>query len=88
MARVPGIIFADGPCGRRARIAGSGLDVFEVIEGYLSVGRDRRRLETAYHWLTLDQLEAAPAYYEMFPDEIGERLAMEDAVTPELVREH
>jgi len=31
MRRCPGILFADGPTGRRARVAGTGLDVWEVI---------------------------------------------------------
>ena len=35
MRRVPGIVFADGPTGRRARITGTGIDVFELISGYL-----------------------------------------------------
>ena len=31
MRRVPGIVFIDGPSGRRAAIGGTGLDVWEVI---------------------------------------------------------
>jgi hypothetical protein len=31
MRRCPGIIFADGVTGRRARIAGTGLEVWEII---------------------------------------------------------
>lgn len=28
----PGVVFMDGPAGRRARVAGTGLDVWEVVE--------------------------------------------------------
>ena len=31
MRRAPGIVFADGPSGRRAVVAGSGLDVWEIM---------------------------------------------------------
>jgi hypothetical protein len=43
MRRVPGIVFMDGPVGRRASIAGTGLDVWEVIATFKSVEEDRRR---------------------------------------------
>src|SRR6266540_1522499 len=42
----PGILFADGPSGRRARIAGTGIDVWEVIEAYRGLGRKWARLRT------------------------------------------
>ena len=51
MRRVPGIIFADGPTGRRARIAGTGLEVFEVIASYRGMGQDWERLKKAFHFL-------------------------------------
>ncbi len=86
MKRVPGIIFADGPAGRRARIAGTGLDVFEIIKAHQIMGNKRSRLDTAFHWLTCEQLDAALAYYAAFPEEIDARLAEEDEVTPELLR--
>ena len=49
MRRCPGIVFADGPTGRRARLAGTGLDVWEGIAIYQSLDRDRERLQAAYH---------------------------------------
>ena len=73
MRRVPGIIFADGPTGRRARIAGTGLEVFEVIASYRGMGQDWERLKKAFHWLSDDQLRAALTYAETFLDEINAR---------------
>jgi len=70
MRRVPGIIFVDGATGRRARIAGTGIEVFEVAWVY----RARQSWEGTREWfdriLTDEQLAAARAYYETFPDEI------------------
>lgn len=70
MRRVPGIIFVDGETGRRARVAGSGIEVFEVAWVY----RARQSWDGTREWfdqiLTDEQLAAARAYYEAFPDEI------------------
>ncbi len=74
MRRVPGILFADGPTGRRARIGGTGIEVFEVIDRYELVGHDRLRLQELFDWLAPHQISAAIAYYEAFPDEIRARL--------------
>jgi uncharacterized protein (DUF433 family) len=87
MRLVPGIIFADGPCGRRARIAGTGLDVFEIIKELQIVNGDREQLARGFHWLSPEQIQAALDYYAAFPEEIDARLAEEAAITPELIRE-
>ncbi len=68
--RVPGIIFVDGAAGRRARIACTGIEVFEVIGDYKASGRDRAKAREAYHWLTDRQFDAALNYYEAYPEEI------------------
>lgn len=77
MRRIPGIVFADGPRGRRARVAGTGIDVFEVIRTYNELDRDWTRLRDAYHWLSETQLRAVLAYAQAYPDEIQGHLAME-----------
>jgi uncharacterized protein (DUF433 family) len=74
MRRVPGILFADGATGRRARVGGTGIEVFEVIDRYELVGRDRLRLQELFHWLEPHQIGDALAYYEAYPDEIKARL--------------
>jgi uncharacterized protein (DUF433 family) len=75
MRRCPGILFADGPSGRRARIAGTGLDVWEVIATYEGIERDVERLYRAYHWLSEPQLRAALGYYAAYPEEIDRQVA-------------
>lgn len=83
LRRCPGMLFADGPAGRRARIAGTGLDVWEVIATYRSLGKDRQRLQQAYHWLSESQLRAALGYYAAYPEEIERQIARNDAWTKE-----
>ncbi len=86
MRRCPGIMFADGPTGRRARLAGSGLDVWEVIRTYQSLGREPSRLRHAYSWLSEAQIRAALGYYAAYPDEIDRRIAQDTRWTPERLR--
>jgi len=77
MRRVPGILFADGATGRRARVGGTGIEVFEVIDRYESVGRDRARLQELFDWLKPNQINAAIAFYEAYPDDIRPYLLTE-----------
>ena len=65
----PLIRFADGPAGRRARLQGTGLDVWEAI----AVVRDNDGNEqsaAAYLELPLGLIQAAVAYYGAYPSEI------------------
>ncbi len=74
MKRCPGIIFADGPSGRRARVAGTGLEVWEVLATYKSLKKSLARLRQAYHWLSDHELRAALAYYAAYPGEIDQQI--------------
>ncbi len=70
MRRCPGIVFSEGISGRRARVAGTGIEVWEIIATYRSVKKDLKRLKNAYHWLSQEQLRAALGYYSAYPQEI------------------
>lgn len=85
MRRSPGIAFVDGAVGRRAVVAGTGLDVWEVIASWHACGRDFGKLRKGYPWLTEPQLRAALSYYELYPAEIDARLEREAQWTPERV---
>lgn len=85
MRRIPGIVFADGPNGRVARLGGTGLDVWEVISQYRALGEGWDRLRQSFHWLSEVQLRAALAYAEAYPDEIEAALEDEASWTPERV---
>jgi uncharacterized protein (DUF433 family) len=85
MRRAPGVAFGDGPAGRRAMVAGTGLDVWEVVATWRAAGKDFGRLRESYGWLTEPQLRAALVYYELYPEEIDARLQREAEWTPERV---
>jgi uncharacterized protein (DUF433 family) len=86
MRRAPGVVFADGPAGRRAVVAGSGLDVWEVVAAWQACDQERARLRESLPWMTEAQIRAALAYYELYPEEIDSRLERERQWTPERVR--
>jgi uncharacterized protein (DUF433 family) len=85
MYPMPGIVYAEGPTGRRAVVAGTGLDVWEVIATWKEGGSSYEALRQNYPWLTEPQLRAALAYYEAYPSEINSRLEREAQWTPERV---
>jgi uncharacterized protein (DUF433 family) len=70
MRRCPGVVFAEGVTGRRARIAGTGLEVWEVISAWNGMDRNWEDLKTAYDWLSEHQLKSALGYYRAYPEEI------------------
>ena len=75
----PGITFRDGPAGRRAGLAGYGLDVWEVVE---TIRANAGSLEDAaeYHAMPVARIQAAARYYAAFPDEIDAWIAENDAL--------
>jgi uncharacterized protein (DUF433 family) len=87
MRQCSGILFAEGPAGRRARIAGSGIDVWELIAAYWQVGGNYDKLKKTYHWLSDLQLRAALSFYRHYPDEIDQRIARSEEMTRDWVFE-
>ena len=85
MRRCPGISFADGPTGRRARIAGSGIDVWELTATFKGLGENYDKLRETYHWLSDQQIRSALSFYALYPDEIDERIARNQELTQEKV---
>lgn len=75
----PGIGFADGPGGRRAVVAGTGLDVWEVVA---TVKQNRSSVEGAARYLELPvaPVRAAIRYYAAFGDEIDDILNRQAAI--------
>ena len=67
----PLVRFADGPGGRRARLVGTGKDVWEVIATVRDNEGDLH--ETAdYLAMPLGLVQAAVAYYGAYTDEIDQ----------------
>jgi len=84
--RCPGITFVDGPTGRRPVIAGTGLEVWEVVKTYKECGEDFAELKKIYDWLTSQQLRSALAYWQLYPEEIEEELARQEELSEKEAR--
>lgn len=79
---VPGVEYS--PLAKRARIQGTGLEVWEIVNAYESVDRDFKRLLAGFDWLTAEQLQAALRFADLNPDFIAARLAKE-ATAPQQI---
>jgi hypothetical protein len=67
----PLVRFMDGPAGRRARLIGTGSDVWEVIAAVRD--NDGNVGETAdYLQMSLGLVQAAVTYYGAYPDEVDQ----------------
>ena len=82
MRGCPGIYFADEPGGREAKVAGSGLGVWEVLRDYLAAGRDERTLRKSLPQLSAAQVKACLLYYRRYPQEIDAEIRENAALTP------
>ncbi|MBW2106564.1 MAG: hypothetical protein JRI26_11245 [Deltaproteobacteria bacterium] len=71
MRRCPGIVFADGVSGRKARIAGIGLEVWEIIAIFKGVSENFKRLHRVYHLLTEQQARTVIGYYTTYLEKIN-----------------
>jgi hypothetical protein len=90
----PGVVFRDGPSGRRAGLAG-GPDIWEVIAAIRASGLEGdAALVAAAEWgsLTPMQVRAAARYYAEYRQEIDERIRRHveeaDAAEAQWRREH
>ena len=84
MRECPGIYFATEPSGRTAKVAGSGLAVWEVLRDFVE-DEDAGGLREAFHWLSPAQLTAATMYFRRYPDEVRGQVEANRALTPEAV---
>ena len=79
MRRFPGVVFRGPEHRRRASVAGTGIDVWEVVMLDEAEGR-KTLLET--HPVTERQLDVALAYHREYPEEI-DRFLEENNRPPE-----
>jgi hypothetical protein len=73
-----GIVFRDGPTGRRATLV-AGPDVWEVIEALRGTKlRGEEAIAATSEWgnLSQSQVRAAVRYYADYPEEIDERIEL------------
>lgn len=75
--RHPGVVFRDGPAGRRVVVVG-GPDVWEVIAALRSVPeRGARRIEALAERIGVpaEKIRVAIRYYAEYPDEVDRFIA-------------
>ena|SRR5918992_2332319 len=81
----PGVVFRDGPSGRRAALV-PGPDVWEVVAALRhSTARGEAALSAAAAemGLSVAQVKTALDYYGSYPDEIDEQVAENERVADE-----
>ncbi len=79
----PGIEFGDEP--RRARLIGTGLDVWELIMILGWYGDDDAKVREDYPRVNQHHIQIARAYHQRFPEEIDAILAEQHRPLDELV---
>ncbi len=83
----PGIVFRSGPTGRRAGIAG-GPDVWEIARDLKGVTAEGAMdpLEAVGRLSGLDRavVELAASYYAAYPDDVDERIRMNEQAAERL----
>lgn len=75
--RFPQVGFVDGPAGRRARLIGTRLDVWMLVEMIRASGSVAAAAANLSQ--PIASLEAAAAYYVEYPDEIDASIALNRA---------
>lgn len=86
--RFPGIVYRDGPTGRRAGVVG-GPDVWEIVRAVKEArGSGENRIERTADRIGLPHtvVRLAVDFYVAFPQEIDERIAADERAA-ERVRE-
>jgi len=82
----PGIYFASEPSGRTAKIAGTGLAVWEVLRDFVR-DQNAERLRKAFPQLSHAQITGALMYYTRYPEEVARQVEGNAAVTPEALEQ-
>lgn len=86
--RHPGIVFRDGPAGRRAVVIG-GPDVWEVVAAARSAperGEELVRALAQRIGVAVEKIRAAVRYYAEYPDEVDRFIAANEEEAEQLER--
>jgi len=87
MRRFPGIVLVEGPMGPVAHVAGTGLDVWEIVALVRAYGSVDRVLEAFPH-LPAPAVHTALAYAEEYREEIEEAIRENERPVEEVLREY
>jgi hypothetical protein len=84
---LPGIVFRSGPTGRRAGIAG-GPDIWEIVRDLKAASAEgvTDPIDSVAHISSLDHsaVELAASYYATYPDDVDERIRMNEQAAERL----
>ncbi len=80
MRECPGVYFAPEPTGRTAKIAGTGLAVWEVLRDFVR-DKNMERLQRAFPQLSRSQITAAVLYSARYPEEVRREVDANAALT-------
>jgi hypothetical protein len=83
----PLVRFADGPAGRRARLLGTGKDVWEVIATVRDNNGDLAEA-ARYLEMPLGLVQAAVSYYGAYPEEIDQWIDLNEQEAAEAHAAH
>ncbi len=86
MRECPGIYFASEPAGRTAKIAGTGLAVWEVLRDYVQ-DQDIERVRRAFGQLSQAQITAAVMYGSRYSAEIRREVEANAALTSQVIEQ-
>jgi uncharacterized protein (DUF433 family) len=86
MRECPGIYFASEPAGRTAKIAGTGLAVWEVLRDYVQ-DQDIERVRRAFGQLSQAQITAAVMYGGRYSAEIRREVEANAALTSQVLEQ-
>lgn len=82
----PGIAFRGEDWDRRAWVIGTAFDVWQIVDAHRDVGSVEAMV--AEGSLSERQIRLALAYYERFPEEIDEAIALQRRPLPQLRAEY
>ncbi|PYO34096.1 MAG: hypothetical protein DMD86_09260 [Candidatus Rokuibacteriota bacterium] len=82
LRQCPGVYFASEPGGRTAKVAGTGLAVWEILRDFVR-DQDVERVREAFPQLSQSQLTAALTYVRRYPEEIRKEVEANEGLTPD-----
>ncbi|MGH3372687.1 MAG: hypothetical protein ACRDPR_22095 [Nocardioidaceae bacterium] len=88
--RFPGVVYRDGPTGRRAGLVG-GPDIWEVVRDLRHApGKGVKRIEhlAAATGLSAARIRLAADFYAEFPEEVDARVAADEQAGDRVRRQH
>jgi len=86
MRRFPGVVFVDGPAGPVAHMAGTGLDVWEIVALVRAYGSADCVLEK-FPQLPARAVQIALAYAREYAEEVEEAIRENERPADEVIRE-